>query len=231
MYHIQRALKVPRSHPYKYIDPYYYGDEERNGSNCCASFFGHIVKGLIAISFLIGVIILFLWLFFRPFPMDVAVEAAQLTRFEMFKSMPPYINYNLTTVVSIQNPNGYIGVHYDWLEIDSYYEEARFDWTAMPTFYQKPGNSTVLRADVSGGTYFWLNSKGVNNYVNENKTDTFSVNLWLYGHVRYRFNMFTNRRRQLSVKCPVTLKVAQVGRPDPGFERTKCTVVRYWMTS
>lgn len=136
MYHLQRALKVPRSHPYKYIDPYYYPEEERNQSNCCAKLFGHAVKFIIAVLFFIGVIILFLWLFFRPYPVNVYVEAAQLNRFQMFKSTPPYINYNLTAVVSMQNPNRFIGVHYDWLELDSFYQDARFDWTALPTFYQ-----------------------------------------------------------------------------------------------
>lgn len=136
MYHLQRALKVPRSHPYKYIDPYYYPEEERNRSNCCAKLFGHAVKFIIAVLFFIGVIILFLWLFFRPYPVNVYVEAAQLNRFQMFKSTPPYINYNLTAVVSMQNPNRFIGVHYDWLELDSFYQDARFDWTALPTFYQ-----------------------------------------------------------------------------------------------
>lgn len=136
MYHLQRALKVPRSHPYKYIDPYFYPEEERHRPNCCVRLISHAIMALIVVLFSIGLIVLFLWLFFRPFPVTVYVEAAQLNRFQMFKTTPPYINYNLTAIVSLQNPNGFIGIYYDWLEIDSFYEEARFDWTALPTFYQ-----------------------------------------------------------------------------------------------
>ncbi|KAF3336505.1 protein YLS9-like protein [Carex littledalei] len=230
MYHLQRALKVPRSHPYKYIDPYFYPEEEeRNRSNCCAKLFGHVVQFIIAVIFFIGVIVLFLWLFFRPYPVNVYVEAAQLNRFQMFKTMPPYINYNLTAVVSMQNPNKFIGIYYDWLELDSFYQDARFDWTALPTFYQEPTNSTVLKSDVGGGTYFWLRSNGVEDYLKEeNTTGIYSVNLWLYGDVRYRFKWVNTRKRQLSVKCPVKLSVTVPGMPAAFFNRTSCNIVRYW---
>ncbi|XP_072999401.1 NDR1/HIN1-like protein 10 [Typha latifolia] len=213
--------------PQAYSQPnnYYYENQERR--TCLGCLVSTILKAFIAFWVVVGILILILWLVYRPHEVKVGVESATLTSFNLTSTNPPNLSFNLSASVSIRNPNDRIGIYYDWLEADSYYRGERFDWLALPTFYQGHKNTTTLVAAIEGQSYIGLGTKEVADFGNDNKTGWFDVDVWLYGRVRYKFGSTVTRRYTLKAKCPLSVQLVGAGGGNSGFGRTKCDIVSF----
>ncbi|XP_072965780.1 NDR1/HIN1-like protein 10 [Typha angustifolia] len=203
-------------------------DTNKSPSTCFRSFLKILCKAfIICIVFAVAAAVI-LWLIVWPLRIKVTVDAASLTRFALLPTNPPYLYYNLSIVVSFRNPTKKLGIYYDWLEADSFYESARFSRVALPTFYLDGKNSTTtMRSVMEGNFYTFLDSSGVEEFKNENKTGFFDVKVWLNGRVRYKLGSMITNNYSLRVKCPLRLQLVRVGVKVNEFKRTNCRVANY----
>jgi hypothetical protein len=65
-------------------------------------------------------------------PQEVAVTAANLTRFELATSPASSLFYNLTFTMSIQNSDSEGDAYYDNMQIDCYHNGEQFDLVEVP---------------------------------------------------------------------------------------------------
>ncbi|KAG1369743.1 NDR1/HIN1-like protein 10 [Cocos nucifera] len=198
--------------------------EQRNRS-CYCCLLSTLIKTFIAFCLALGITALVLWLVFRPNRVEVSVEKASLTSFNLTATSPTNLHYNLSADISIRNPNKKIGIYYDWLEADPFYQGHRFDWQALPSFYQGHKNTTMLYPVFEGNSAIGLGVSDVEDFNKENKTSFFNVDIWLFGQVRYKFGSVTTRRYTMRVKCELGLPL--LANPAASFTRTECDVVDY----
>lgn len=200
---------------------------QRPRRNCFCCLFSTLVRAFIACCVLLGIIVLILWLIFRPLMIEVAVEDAVLTRFNLTNtpSNNNNLDYRLATNVSMRNPNSRIGVYYDWLEADAYYDGARFSWVELPTFYQDHKNTTTVRPLFEGSSFFV--GENVGDFKSDNATGSFGVDVWLLARMRYKFGSLITRRYVARVRCGLWLKLVRNASVNSGFTRTQCDIVDY----
>ncbi|KAJ0969646.1 hypothetical protein J5N97_022523 [Dioscorea zingiberensis] len=152
--------------------------------SCFCCLFSTIIKAFIGFCVALAIIILVLWLVYRPHKIKFSVENASLSDFSLTTTSPTYLNYSLSTNVSIRNPNKKVGVYYDWLEAQALYSRRRFGWTPLPTFYQGHKNTTLVSPSFSGRTA--MDSGVIDVFRNENSTRFFNIDLWFFARVRFR---------------------------------------------
>ncbi|MCL1415490.1 LEA type 2 family protein, partial [Escherichia coli] len=103
---------------------------------CCTLF-----TFLLSIVFFLGVIVLVLWLVFRPNQAKVYVETADLQQFNLSNGS---LAFSLNTSISIRNPNRRISLYYDRIEALAFYGDSRFGFTTLPPFYQGHKNTSMI---------------------------------------------------------------------------------------
>nr|WCF34209.1 late embryonic abundant protein 2.4 [Phoenix dactylifera] len=207
------------------IPPEQHYEQRHRSCYCC--LLSTLIKTIIAFCLALGITLLVLWLVFRPSKVEVSVEKASLTSFNLTTS-PTNLYYNLSADISIRNPNKRIGICYDWLEADPYYQGHRFDWEALPSFYQGHKNTTMLYPVLKGNSAIGLGDSDIEEFKKENETSFFNVDIWLIGQVRYKFGSVTTRRYTMRVKCELGLPLAAHRTSGASsFTRTECDVVDY----
>lgn len=198
----------------------------RRSSGCCCDplgcLFCTLFKFVLSIVITLGILLLILWLVFRPNELKVYVEDATLTSFNLNNNST--LNYNLSLAVSIRNPNRRISIYYDQLEATALYDGNRFGYDgSLPLFFQGHKNTTTVSPKFEGqavslgavsGTF--EREKGEGNFyvqVKMNAKIRLKVRFVKVGHFKPKFNC--------NVKLP--LPPAKGGSP-PAFERTRCDV-------
>ncbi|XP_008809836.1 NDR1/HIN1-like protein 10 [Phoenix dactylifera] len=197
--------------------------------SCRCCLLSTTYKTLIALCIFLGIAILVLWLIFRPHKIKAAVETATLTRFNLTGTNLTSLSYNLSADISLRNSYRRVGIYYDDLHGETYYNGERFGFMTLPTFYQGHKNTTMLHPVMEGTSVFGLESSGMDEFRNEEKMGFFNVDVWLIGQIRYKFGSVVSRRRRLRVRCN-KLRVPLVTKETPGaagFGRTECHVAHY----
>uniref|UniRef100_A0A1D1YLU0 Putative syntaxin-24 n=1 Tax=Anthurium amnicola TaxID=1678845 RepID=A0A1D1YLU0_9ARAE len=182
------------------------------------------IKILIAAMILLGVLVIVLWLALRPSDIKFRVTSASLAQFNLTSSPGDGNNnllYNLTTVVSIRNPNKRVGVYYDWLEATAEFEGERFAWTPLPSFYQGHKNTTTLYPSFAGSSAINLSGSDVSDFGMQQQAGAFEVTLRLRARYRFKIRSIKTRRTTMKVRCYLTVPRAGTGR---SFSETKCKV-------
>ncbi|CAM8878699.1 unnamed protein product [Rhodiola kirilowii] len=83
--------------------------------------------------------ILIFWLIFRPHPLNFQVTEAALTEFAIANIT---LKYNLAVSLTARNPNSRVGVHYDRMEANAYYDDQRFSSVTLNDFDQGHKNTS-----------------------------------------------------------------------------------------
>ncbi|KAJ0973351.1 hypothetical protein J5N97_021310 [Dioscorea zingiberensis] len=169
--------------------------------------------------------ILILWLVFRPHKLLLTADHASLTTFNLTPSST--LSHNLSALLSLQNPNKHIRVFYDWLEADAFFSSHRFSFVPLPTFFQPTRNTTTLHPTIAGTSSVPLTVTAVQDFNKAKQAGLFSIDLWLYGRIRYKFGSAVTRRYGLSAKCVLRLPLLPAINTSSSFTRTQCDVVDY----
>ncbi|CAA7396841.1 unnamed protein product [Spirodela intermedia] len=189
------------------------------GSSCCCGpccLLCTLFKFLLSIIITLGIIVLVLWLVFRPNEGKVYVEKAALSQFSLTNGT---LAYNLSMDISIRNPNRRISLYYDYIEAVAYYDDSRFGFTTLPTFYQGHKNTSMLYPVFKGQQVVLGNSATTFN--RENTEGFFYVKVDINTKVRYKVWFIKSNKYKPHAECKLKL-------PAPGssavFEKTKCDV-------
>ncbi|WOL17721.1 hypothetical protein Cni_G26514 [Canna indica] len=192
-------------------------------SSCCCGPFCllcSLFKFLVSIVIILGIIVLVLWLVFRPNELNAHVDSASLTQFN-FSTANNNLEYDLSLDLSIRNPNKRISIYYDYLEAQPFYNGDRFGFTNdLPTFYQGHKNTTVLRP-VFRGSQILFGDSVATTYAREKGEGYYYVDVKLYAKLRVKVWIFKIHYKRPHIDC--TLKLPVPGT-NGSFERTKCDV-------
>lgn len=214
----------PVQAPYQQQQPYYYAPPppqppfRRRASPLLIFLIGLIVT--------FGVLALILWIVLRPDPLKAYVDSATLTRFNLTQGNR--LSYDFKADVSIRNPNRKVGVYYDYLEADAYFDGEQFGFDRLQDFYQgHKSNAVVSPAFTGDSTFVDLGSGGVRAFEWQRGQGAFDIDLRLYGLVRYKVGAFRSKRYRMRVRCwlpGVRLAANTTAATKPSYPRTKCKV-------
>lgn len=207
--------------PGAYYGPAVPPPQQSKSRDCFCCLFSTAIRIFIGVMILLGILALVLWLVLRPNEIKVYVTTASLTQFNL-TTPGNNLQYNLSTVVTIRNPNKRVGLYYDYLEATADYEGERFDRTTLPSFYQGHKNTTTLYPAFSGRSVIDLSSSDVRDFELQRQAGTFDVKLRLWGRIRFKIgSSFKTSRTTLKIKCSLAIPYGANGRT---FSETKCDV-------
>ncbi|KAL6894407.1 hypothetical protein ACP4OV_008505 [Aristida adscensionis] len=174
------------------------------------------------------VLIVLIIAFAVVYPPKATADDAVLTRFALAPGSPPStsaISYNITATLSLRNPNMYRAIKYGPLAAAFSFNGSRFDDSAaVPAFDGKARKTAAIRVTVGGvGKPIKLTAPGVREFVSENETAKFDVEMRLDTVLQYK-----GRKTQcpLAVVCPLQLQLVDPDVAATAFQKTKCTVLR-----
>ncbi|BAD82597.1 hypothetical protein [Oryza sativa Japonica Group] len=174
------------------------------------SAFRVLVRAFIAACTVVVAVAVLVWLIYRPRAIQVAVDAATLSRFALNTTANPrpVLSFNLTAGLTIRNPSRRTAVYYDVLSADGFYRGLRFGAAALPLSYQGGRRADAVRAVLVGssGVVSW----DAGAFGEDNHTGVFPVTLWVLGAVRYKYGgLMTTSATMLSARCPLALKLVE----------------------
>jgi Late embryogenesis abundant protein len=183
---------------------------------CC--LLCNLFKFLISIIIIIGIIILVLWLLLRPNAFKVHATSASLKAFDVTNGS---LQYDLNVNMSIRNPNKRIGIYYDYIETQAYYDGSRFGFdNSFEPFYQGHKNTSYIDTSFNGKNA--LVGDSFNSTYNKEKSDGYyNVELKFRPKLRLKIWIFKIKHIKPKVTCDLKL-------PVPGtsgtFSEKKCDV-------
>ncbi|ONK71324.1 uncharacterized protein A4U43_C04F7310 [Asparagus officinalis] len=198
--------------------PQSYNNIGRRSSCGPCSCLCSLLKALISIIVILGIVVLVLWLVFRPNEIKVYVTSADLSQFNLTNNNN--LQYNLSLNMSIRNPNKRIGIYYDYMEARAIYDGSRFGYTNnLPTFYQGHKNTSDFFPVFQGQSLVFGDSlKGT--YGREKGEGFYYVEVKVYMWIRLKVSIVKIRAKP-HVDCTLKLPVPGSGAK---FEETSCDV-------
>ncbi|KAG2686700.1 hypothetical protein I3760_09G019400 [Carya illinoinensis] len=202
----------------------------KNGCGCCSCLCGCLFSCLLSLIFQILFTLLIIlalagfifWLIFRPNEVKFHVTDASLTQFN-FSTGDNNLHYNLALNVSVRNPNKRIGIYYDRIEANAYYQGQRFDTETLTPFYQGHKNTTVLSPVFQGQRLLTLGSRDVSKFDSEKTDGTFGVSLRLNLRIRAKLGWIKIGHFKPKIKCGLKVPLKSNGTLSAAaFETTKC---------
>jgi hypothetical protein len=162
--------------------------------------------------------VLVLWLVLRPNEIKVHATSASLTQFSLANGS---LQYNLDVNMSIRNPNKRIGLYYDYIEAQTYYDGSRFGFDdSLKAFYQGHKNTSYIEP-VFNGKNALVGDSVTSTYNKETSDGYYNIELKVRPTMRLKIWIFKIKHIKPKINC--NLKV-----PVPGtsgsFSDTKCDV-------
>ncbi|KAF8670604.1 hypothetical protein HU200_050631 [Digitaria exilis] len=176
-----------------------------------------------------GVIAVLVVAFAVVYPPKATADDAILHRFSLSPSSPAEnstISYNITTTLSLRNPNMYRAIRYGPLAVAFAFNGSRFDESAaVPAFLHKAGKTATVRVTVGGASrpLKLFSAAGVREFAAENETGRFDVEVRLDTVMQYKGR---KAKCPLVVVCPLELQLVDPAVAATAYQKTKCTVLR-----
>ena len=152
-----------------------------NPFSCCCSCIANcictcICQILFTILIVVGLLVLVLWLVFRPNTVKFYASDAQLTEFNINNNT---LHYNLALNLTIRNPNKRIGIYYDKIEANAYYQGQRFSTVDLGNFYQGKKNTSNLTAEFKGEQLVLLGANEMSKYEENRGAGAYNIDIKL----------------------------------------------------
>ncbi|XP_062166886.1 NDR1/HIN1-like protein 3 [Alnus glutinosa] len=201
------------------------------GSGCCGCFgclfgclcdciFGLIFKIVFTILVIVGLAALIVWLILRPNNLKFHVTDASLTQFS-FTTTTNTLQYNMALNLTVRNPNKRIGIYYDTIQANGYYEGQRFGTVDLTPFYQGHKNTTVLSTAFDSQHVVVLGTDELSNFNSATSDGIYSIDLKLNLKIRAKVGWIKIGKFKPKIKCG--LKVPLTSNAS-SFETTKCSL-------
>lgn len=190
---------------------------------CCGCIFSLVFKLLLTAVVVVGIVVLALWLAFRPNKVKFHVVDAALSEFAL-DDATHMLRYNLNLTVAIRNPNKRVGIHYDRIEARPYLEGQRFGSVYLPTFYQGHKNTTTLEARFQGQSYVPLEGSKKSDFETDKTKGVFGIDVKLYLRVRLRvFWGIKSPKLKPHIECELSIPLTTANSTsNSAFHTTSC---------
>nr|ADA67934.1 putative harpin-induced protein 1 [Wolffia arrhiza] len=194
--------------------------QRKKPTRCLCCLFSTFLAVMLGLVILFAVLVLVLWLVFRPVYVEANVRTATLSQFNLTAiSGENGLTYNLSAVVDLRNPNDRMGIYYDSVEATASYEGMRLGFSSLPHFYQATKNTTTLYPAMSGLSIISLSSSEFQTFELQRRAGSFDVTLELRCRIRFKLGSdFRTASTTMRVRCDMALPF---GLPSRG---SKCDV-------
>ena len=161
--------------------------------------------------------------------LDVSVDDASLTRFELATTPPALtsLSYNLSLTLVIRNPNWAMGLkNTKPLEAQYKFDDQAFDRFQLADKGAKhpAGKTRVYHLSPAGTTRaVMLGNAGEAEFRKENATGVFEVEVAVVGEVRYTARY---TKCKVEASCPLKLQLAPPGTTAVVFQKVKCKLAK-----
>ncbi|XP_059463666.1 NDR1/HIN1-like protein 10 [Corylus avellana] len=203
----------------------------KGGCGCCSCLCGCLFSCLLSLIFqilftllvIVALVGFVFWLLFRPNEVKFRVTDASLTQFN-FSTADNTLHYNLALNISVRNPNKRIGIYYDGIEANAYYQGQRFDTETPAPFYQGHKNTSVLSPVFKGQQLVTLGATEVSNFDSDKSAGIFGITLKLKLRIRFKVGWFKVGHFKPKIKCGLNVPLQSNATSSPAtFESTKCS--------
>ncbi|CAM8959504.1 unnamed protein product [Rhodiola kirilowii] len=193
----------------------YHRRRHTKGRSCLCSLFCFLFKIILALVILVGLAILIFWLIFRPTPLNFQVTEAALTEFAIANIT---LKYNLAVSLTARNPNSRVGVHYDRMEANAYYDDQRFSSVTLNDFDQGHKNTSVFKLVFKGQKVVVFGESESSEFDEEKLTGVYPIDLRVYLRLKLRFGKLTTKTMKSKIACDLEVPLNN----GNGFQTTKC---------
>ncbi|CAI9097614.1 OLC1v1034085C1 [Oldenlandia corymbosa var. corymbosa] len=202
------------------------GGSSCNPFSCCCGCIAQCICNcvfqiLCTLAVVLGVIILVLWLVFRPNKVKIHADDAALTQFE-FSPTNNTLYYDLALNLTVRNPNKRIGIYYDTIEANALYQGQRFKTVNLDPFYQHHKNTTDLHLRFQGQQLIPLSSDQVSNYNNDKNSKVYGIDLKLNFRIRLKFWWFKSPKVKPKMECDLEVPLIANGTSSGTFQSKRC---------
>lgn len=202
------------------------GGSSCNPCSCCCGCLCNCILSCIfqiifTIAIILGIIIVVLWLIFRPNRVKFDATDASLTQFD-FSTTNNTLYHNLALNMTIRNPNKRIGIYYDKIEANAFYQGERFSTVELDPFYQGHKNTSSLRALFKGQQLVMLGSNEISNYNDDKKSGLYNIDVKLYMRIRLKFGWVKSPKVKPKIKCDLQIPLDSNGKSTGNFESKRC---------
>lgn len=174
-------------------------------------FCGVFILFFLRLAIGLGFSLLMLWLILRPHKPRYYVDYASLSQLNLTEKTPiSRMEFNVT----VRNPNGKMGIYYDKMEWNVYYENQSISSSDLPPFYQHHKNTTFLHPAFTG------------KYQKNSSRGEVEMILRLHSKVRFKIWFLKSWDLKMRVKCGhihVNVYHNNSHASNP-FNRTTCSV-------
>ncbi|KAB1222555.1 Protein YLS9 [Morella rubra] len=188
----------------------------------CDCIFGLIFKLVFTVLIIIGLAALVVWLVLRPNNLKFNVTDASLTQFNLDSNNT--LQYNLALNITVRNPNKRIGIYYDTIQANAYYEDQRFNTVTLTPFYQGHKNTSVLTPAFDGQQLVLLGTSELSTFNSEKSNGIYSIDVKLNLRIRTKMGLIKIGHFKPKINCDLKVPLSSSGTSTGSFETTKCVL-------
>ncbi|MED6224959.1 yls9-like [Stylosanthes scabra] len=205
--------------------------------NCCCRIFNIFWKILLSIITLIVLSFIISLILVQPRPFKFYVTQANLTQFNYTNTSTLLLHYNLVLNFTSHNPNKKLGIYYDKVEGNVFYQGYRFSTIDVITWmnsFRQDSKHTDGMSGVFKGTKVLVLGKSQRSKFDQDKRDgDFDIYVELYFDIRFRLGhfIFNNINSKATVKCGIKVPLSGSNGEVLGarFEPKNCNVNVKWV--
>lgn len=200
----------------------YHSHGRGSGCGCCCCLLGFLLKLIVTVVIIVGIAVLLFWLIVRPNKVKFHVVDASLTEFNL--TSDNILQYNLTVNMTVRNPNKRIGIYFDRIEAQAYYEDALFDSVELERYYQGHKSTHTLNPEFTGENSVSLGASELSNFNSEKASGTYSIDVKLRLRIRFKLGILKIGTFKPKVTCDLKVPLDSDGTSSGTFQTTKCDV-------
>ncbi|XP_022747458.1 NDR1/HIN1-like protein 10 [Durio zibethinus] len=191
-----------------------------SGCGCCCCLLKLLFNTIITAVVVIGLAVLIFWLIFRPNKVKFHVTDVSLTEFNL--TTDNTLHYNLAVNMTVRNPNKRIGIYYDSIEANAYYEDQRFATQTLTPFYQGHKTTSFLNPVFRGQQFVGLGADQTSKFNAEKTLGIYSIDVKLYLRIRFKVGWVKTGRIKPKISCNLKVPLDSNGSLAGTPETTKC---------
>ncbi|MED6224960.1 yls9-like [Stylosanthes scabra] len=197
---------------------------QHRSRNCLCCFF----KVLITLIILLGLASLISCLILRPRPLKFSVTNANLTQFN-YNSDKKTLDYNLVLNFTARNPNKKLGLYYDYVEANAFYQDVWFSLIDVinweNSFRQSPKSTIEMSGVFKGQQVLFLDESQRSQFdLEKNNHGVFNIFVGLDLKIRYKLGRMTVTKSKSKAKCPIKVALSGDGKIVSPFEPIECDI-------
>ncbi|GAB4824816.1 hypothetical protein Ancab_007686 [Ancistrocladus abbreviatus] len=176
-----------------------------------------ICLALLALIVVVGLVILIIWLTFKPKKLVYSIDQASIQGYNMSND---HLDSTFNLVVRAYNPSHRISVYYDTMEVAVSYGGQTVAYQEAPPFFQPHKNITRLRVHPTARSVA-LPEKTARDLRLERTSGQVGVDVRMKAWIRFKAGVLKSRHYKLKVLCS-SVKI-NFAAPD-NFQMINCKV-------